>query len=752
MSPRPTSPRARQRAINWLPTYLIAAAASLGLGGLKIMVTYGTWIITVVALTLAVSTIIVMTRHFTGSRWVPSVVGAGAAVMLLMWTYGLRGDGSHHALPSPGAFMDLAQAVESGARYANASVIPVDVNNGFSAMVGASVLALFLVAEHLSVSWGLTATSGLALLLPWLPAAILQHQVSITLLVLAVACWIATMSLTGHAQPAGRPRLVPKAVAVSTAVLSMAVIIAPLALGGPGWGTIPRFNTLGGDGSTRLNLELDLRNSLTAQSGNPVLVYASSGARPDTFKLYTLTDFDGNSWDRAIKAPGAVPADAGVLWPTPVTDWETRDRDRLDIQVRALTERNLPLPSAPRTVDVDPSWAYFAADDEVINQSETTKDLTYSVVTDLDFRSDEDLKAAQASIDAGTDAKLDDKYLNVAPAIDLERVTTVATNVTQRATDRYGQAMALQQFLRNSLEFRYDTSVSPSGDDSVSEFLDARTGYCVQFATTMVTMARTLGIPSRLAVGFLGGEATDDGTYVVRGSDAHTWPELYFGDQGWVRFEPTPAVQTGAPPQYADPSTGVGAPVGSVPDGMSPGAAGDITNPVLDTSDSPGVVNTGVPLVVVWTGGLITAAALAVGWLWWWRRERGSHMRAHGPERAWDELRGLLEPLIGWPTTLTPLEVQDYVERHMTTLGTPLSEGASAALSRVTLAVSAARYGFAVLSHSDSSVNASTATGAQTSGPNGNEAGLVRDAREVSAEVQAAYGRTPGARRIRRST
>lgn len=170
MSQRPMSPRAQPTSTHWLATYLIAAAALLGLGGLKVMVTYGPWMITVIALTLAVSIVVAMTRRLTSSRWMSSVVGAGTAVLLLMWTSGLRSDGPHHALRSPGAFADLARGVESGAAHANASVIPVDVNNEFSALVGANVLALFNVWPSTCPCRGISpATSGLPLLLPWLP-------------------------------------------------------------------------------------------------------------------------------------------------------------------------------------------------------------------------------------------------------------------------------------------------------------------------------------------------------------------------------------------------------------------------------------------------------------------------------------------------------------------------------------------------------------------------------------------------------
>jgi hypothetical protein len=72
----------------------------------------------------------------------------------------------------------------------------------------------------------------------------------------------------------------------------------------------------------------------------------------------------------------------------------------------------------------------------------------------------------------------------------------------------------------------------------------------VQFATSMVMLARASGIPARMAIGFLPG-TLDKGVFTVRAADAHAWPELYFEGAGWLRFEPTPAGRSGQAPPYS---------------------------------------------------------------------------------------------------------------------------------------------------------------------------------------------------------
>jgi protein-glutamine gamma-glutamyltransferase len=79
--------------------------------------------------------------------------------------------------------------------------------------------------------------------------------------------------------------------------------------------------------------------------------------------------------------------------------------------------------------------------------------------------------------------------------------------------------------------------------DPVANFLFVRKqGHCEYFASSMVIMLRTLGIPARIVNGFRGGEFNDlTGSYLVRARDAHSWVEAYIPGYGWTTFDPTPA-------------------------------------------------------------------------------------------------------------------------------------------------------------------------------------------------------------------
>jgi hypothetical protein len=114
------------------------------------------------------------------------------------------------------------------------------------------------------------------------------------------------------------------------------------------------------------------------------------------------------------------------------------------------------------------------------------------------------------------------------------------------ATTPYQEAAALWQWFRTA-GFTYDTTVST--DDSgnaIVAFLHDRRGYCVQFASAYAVMARSLGIPARVAVGFTPGTKGDDGRYHVTAHDAHAWPEIWLSGLGWTHmFDPTPPAGTG---------------------------------------------------------------------------------------------------------------------------------------------------------------------------------------------------------------
>jgi transglutaminase-like putative cysteine protease len=120
------------------------------------------------------------------------------------------------------------------------------------------------------------------------------------------------------------------------------------------------------------------------------------------------------------------------------------------------------------------------------------------------------------------------------------QIGETARAITQDVVGDYERALAIETFLRE-LPYSYEVQPLPNNGDAVYQFLfEMRHGYCTYYASAMAVLARTVGIPARLAVGYATGTydaATD--RYEVREADAHAWPELYI-DGRWIPFEPTP--------------------------------------------------------------------------------------------------------------------------------------------------------------------------------------------------------------------
>ena len=112
------------------------------------------------------------------------------------------------------------------------------------------------------------------------------------------------------------------------------------------------------------------------------------------------------------------------------------------------------------------------------------------------------------------------------------------------ATTPYDKARALQDWFRT--QFDYSTTVQRGhSNDAMLQFLSIKKGYCEQFSGTFAAMARAIGLPTRVVVGFTPGVLRADHLYHVAGRHAHAWDEVWFDGYGWVLFDPTPG--RGAP-------------------------------------------------------------------------------------------------------------------------------------------------------------------------------------------------------------
>lgn len=135
-----------------------------------------------------------------------------------------------------------------------------------------------------------------------------------------------------------------------------------------------------------------------------------------------------------------------------------------------------------------------------------------------------------------------DRYLDVPNTVP-PRVARKAREVVGTAATPYDQAAALERYLR-TFPNDFDVPSTPAGRDSIDYFLfDLQRGYFDYHASAMAIMLRSLGVPARVATGYVVDplRLSDAGTYSLTEKQAFAWPEVYFPGIGWVEFNPTPS-------------------------------------------------------------------------------------------------------------------------------------------------------------------------------------------------------------------
>ncbi|MFD6176997.1 MULTISPECIES: transglutaminase family protein [unclassified Isoptericola] len=590
----------------------------------------------------------------TGSGW-PTLLGAVVAAWFLAARFGgPTADPTFFVTPEHVSRV-VARLGEAG-EIARTEVAPVAGSVPIGLLAVGGTLLVLLLADAIAGALRRPAGAGLPLLALWAPPLVLTGRVPWGVFVVTVTALLLLLTIDGPlAARSRRQERTPgpvrraersRAVATTAAATALAVVAglvgsASAALPGGPTGWYRAFTTTGD--TIRLAEDLDILRSLTERSSSVVLTYdTGSDADVGPLRSYTATAFDGRRWQRGEERAGRDFGADDVLWPDDPPSGKSTVRS-VALEVGELRDDKLPLTIDPRAVDAGDaggSWGYDPIRDEVVGGLTGAGDSYTLTVHERDLTPDR-LRDAPA-------ADLDPIYTQVPDTAHAGDVEEAARDVVDDADTVYDQAVALQRWLRDPTRFTYSTTIPRGGTgDPVWDFLQNRTGYCIQFATTMVVMARSLGIPARIAVGYLPGDRTGDTTWQITGQDSHAWPEIYFPGSGWVRFEPTPAQQTGSAPAYTTPRVqGQPAPAPTSGDlrdhrPTSDSTATDEATPTASTAVSATpIVDTGLPawvwitagsLIVLLAGGLVLLLA---------RRRRAS--QDLDPELAWQQVLGAL--------------------------------------------------------------------------------------------------------------
>lgn len=326
----------------------------------------------------------------------------------------------------------------------------------------------------------------------------------------------------------------------------------------------------------------------------------SPAGRGPRLRLAVLPDYDGVTW-----RVGATYRNAGRVLPTPPALPGARVQPvRQEITVDELAGRLLPAVPTPTGIE-GARVAYDAGTGTLIRPEGLTPGVRYTVTSarelpDLNLLPGADVPAGAAVA----------RFLSVGTGVP-EQVQRLADQLAGGNGAAYDRATAIQEFLAEHYRKVPD---APSGHayPNLSFFLfgprdrGGQRGTSEQFAASFALLARLMGLPARIVVGF---DAPASGG-PVRGADASAWPEVLFDDLGWVPFDPLPRGDEPPRPVEEDFSP---KPVPPTPTAPAPSSADEPSASAAPTVLAAAPAR-GTPTTVV-AGGVSATVLLAVAGL-----------------------------------------------------------------------------------------------------------------------------------------
>jgi transglutaminase-like putative cysteine protease len=468
-----------------------------------------------------------------------------------------------------------------------------------------------------------------------------------------------------------------------------------------------------GNGVKVVNPTADMRRNLHRGKNIPLLDIHTDDPNPSYLRIAVLNDFNGVEWtsgDRAIvsdqTASGLLPySEQGLAANVPSDPYNYRVT-----ATRAFHSTWLPtqFPATSVTATGDWHWDGSTMDFISTNDSTDTAGLTWTM------QAQNPQLSSYSMIQSLTPPESIQEPYTALPSTLPPYISSTAVKVTKNAGSRFERAVMLQNWFRTHFRYSLKTQAG-DGNDALMQFLtpgkNGRVGYCEQFAAAFAVMARTLDMPSRVAIGFLAPKKVGPDEWVYSAYDMHAWPEVYFRGSGWVRFEPTPAGRTGTPPIYTTakvkkPNNPTGGPSSGGGKFTTDPTSAAAANKGLQTSQTGGGHSgTDVPwvaiLVVLLVLGLIGVIGLVPSAI---RRARRNRRLAGGVEEAWLELRdSALDLGAGWPAGRSPHETgyllsawfgpePDGAPLVRPPRGRGIAPGAEDALDRIVLTLERVRY------------------------------------------------------------
>jgi transglutaminase-like putative cysteine protease len=557
-------------------------------GSLLPLVDPAVWFLQAAALVGVIAAVGSLARSVPLARVLTVAVQALAALVVLTVIFA-PAQAPGGVVPGPAVMREFGRLLAQGGEDVGRYAAPAPVTDGIGLLLVGGVAVIGLLVDAVAVTYRSAAPAGLPLLgLYSVAAGLSQGGVPWLWFLSAAGGYLQLLLADGRdrlsrwgrllpgASPAqGRPKadqpgdgaaLAPVRTGrrIAGAALGIA-LLAPSVLPSLSGGLLAQQRVgdvgPGAGGDSAVQMLVSLQNNLNQSEDREVLTYRTTpdGVRNMYLRIAALDRFDGASWKpsggRGITGvPSPLPPPPGLGPKARTAEVET-----LVTAAGSYRQSRLPMPYPATGVRIGGRWRFEPESRTLVgDRGQTTAGARYTV-SSLRVQPD----AADLAAAGPPPAKLLREYTQVPDGLP-EVVERTARSVTAGAANAYEQAVRLQDWFAFEGGFTYDTQAEAgSGTQAITRFLRQKDGFCVHFSFSMAAMARTLGIPARVAVGFTPGAARPDGTMSVSLRDAHAWPELYFQGAGWTRFEPTPS--RGTTPDYAAEETPSGEDAATAP-------------------------------------------------------------------------------------------------------------------------------------------------------------------------------------------
>ena len=679
----------RTVARDWLTSGLLLVAVGASAAALNSILTDVQWWLVVMLVATIVLGVGATVRSFTKRRAWGSLGSALAAVFTITLLFA-PGSAILGLVPTFDTFGALHELEVAGTESIANQSLPANADQGIVYLLCLGVAAICVVLDVLAITLRVPAFTGIPLLVLLLVPSLVNPTLDDGLFfALTAAAFIALLLV--RSRPAGRGA----ALGIATAAVLLALIV-PSGLPSV---ILPETTGSGPTAATGINPIITLGDDLRRGDPALALTYTTTEKGGVYLRLTALDNFTGASWKPS--STGVIPGnDVSAIGAAPgLGEAVPRTTATTDITVASILSRWLPSPYAPTSITgLEGSWGWEPDALAIRTETSNARNQEYEVQSVTIAPSIDQLRAAGTTVDAGLE-----RYLEV--PTDLPPIVgQTALRVVGDAATNYDKAIALQDyFLSDEFTYSEDAPVENGYDGSgasvLEAFLEAKSGYCVHFSSAMASMARTLGIPARVAVGFTPGDLTNlpggaGVEYRVSTHNLHAWPELYFTGIGWVRFEPTPG--RGVVPSFAPLA---------VDDPATPDVDESVPTPAATSTPVPSSVPSAVPTDAATPSATPEAGTDAPSRTisWWWaalaalaalllapaavrgiRRSRRIAATARGSAAAaWDELRDTADDLgLATSVTRTPRQLALDLAPHLDARGAP-------ALTRLRIALEA---------------------------------------------------------------